>query len=106
RAVFREQARSCVAMGSPFTGRVCALLAERLTPGDAVADKVLGWPGDASSQGATVALRLTGGLHGLVLEERMPDLAAAYPPHEVDDEALWAAISAALTGQADYLLAR
>jgi hypothetical protein len=106
RAVFREQARSCAAMGSPFTARVCALLAERMTPGSAVADKVLGWPGDASSRGATVALRLTGALHGLVLEGRSPALAAAYPPQAVDDEALWAAISTALTAQADYLLAR
>jgi hypothetical protein len=106
RAVFREQARSCAVMGSPFTARVCALLAERMTARGAVADKVLGWPGDASSQGATVALRLTGALHGLVLERTLPDLVAAYPPHEVDDESLWTAIAAALTGQAGYLLAR
>ncbi len=106
REVFREQARSCAKMGSPFTARVCALLAERMAVGGAVADRVLGWPGDASYQGATVALRLTGGLHGLVLERTDPALAAVYPPNEVDDAALWTAISAALVRHADYLLSR
>lgn len=106
REVFREQARSCAKMGSPFTARVCALVADRMQAGGAVADRILGWPGDASYQGATVALRLAGGLHGLVLEGAAPGLAAVYPPHESDDAALWAAISAALTEHAGYLLAR
>ena len=89
REVFREQARSCAKMGSPFTARVCALVADRMQAGGAVADRILGWPGDASYQGATVALRLAGGLHGLVLEGAAPGLAAVYPPHESDDAALW-----------------
>ncbi|MFO1207954.1 MAG: DUF2332 family protein [Amaricoccus sp.] len=106
REVFREQARSCARMGSPFTGRVCALVADRMRAGGVVADRILGWPGDASYQGATVALRLAGGLHGLVLEGAEPALVAVYPPHEADDAALWAAISAALADHAGYLLAR
>ena len=46
REAFRRQAEVCAEMGSPFTARVCDLAADRLAAGDAVADRVLGWPGD------------------------------------------------------------
>ena len=106
RAVFHEQARACAALGSPFTARVCMIVAEQMPASGSVADRVLGWPDDASYQGATVALRLTGALHGLVIEGAAPGLAAVYPPYEADDEAEIAAQSAALTEHTNYILAR
>ena len=106
RGAFRAQARVCAEMGSPFTARLCALVAERLAPGGAVADRVLGWPGDPSNRADALPLRLAGALHGLVVEGRDPGLAAAYPPHAVDDAALWQAVTAALATHAPFILAR
>ena len=76
-------------MGSPFTARLCRLLAERLAPGDPVSDRVLGWPGDPSNRADALPLRLAGALHGLVVEGRDAGLAAVYPPHHAaaDDDA-------------------
>jgi hypothetical protein len=95
-------------MGSPFTARLCRLLADRLAPGAEVADRVLGWPGDASGRADALPLRLAGALHGLVLEGRDPGLAAQYPPHHeaADDDVLWSAIAAALETHAGYVLRR
>lgn len=102
------QAETCSAMGSPFTARLCRLAAERLEPGSAVADRLLGWKGDASGRGDSVPLRLAGALHGLVLEGRAPDLSAVYPPHHdaATDDALWGAIAAAFRDHPRFLLAR
>ena len=92
----------CAGMGSPFTARLCRLLADRLAPGDPVADRVLGWPGDPSHRADALPLRLAGALHGLVLEGRDAGLAAVYPPHHAaaDDDALWAAVAAAFAAHA------
>lgn len=94
-AACRDQARSCAALGSPFTARLLTLAADRLTPGAALADRVLGWPGDISSRGASVPLRLAGALHALVLDGSDPDLAAAYA-NPSEDDAVWAAVAGAL----------
>lgn len=58
--------------------RLLAGLAEGLAPGAAVADRVLGWPGEAGPAGDAVPLRLAGGLHALVLTGADAVLAAAY----------------------------
>lgn len=94
-AACRDQARSCAALGSPFTARLLTLAADRLAPGTALADRLLGWPGDISARGASVPLRLAGALHALALDGSDPALAAAYaaPP---GDAALWAAVASAL----------
>ena len=105
-AAFHAQAAICATMGSPFTARLCTLLGERLAPGAAVADRILGWPGDPGGRADAVPLRLAGALHGLVIEGRDPRLAAVYPPHEPDDDALWQAVSTALTAEAPYILRR
>jgi hypothetical protein len=78
RAAFHDQARSCAALGSPLMKRLMAGLAEALSPGDPVSDRVLGWPGDPTSRADSVPLRLAGGLHALVLSDEAPDLASAY----------------------------
>ncbi len=105
-AAFRAQAAHCVELGSPFTARLCSLLADRLAPGDAVSDRVLGWPNEPSNRGDALPLRLAGALHGLVLEERDSGLAEVYPPNDVPDAKLWAAVDAALTAHAPYILGR
>jgi hypothetical protein len=94
RDAFRAQAETCNRMGSPFTARVCMLVADRLAPGGAVADHILGWPGDAGGRADALPLRLAGALHGLVVEERDAALATLYPPHHMaaSDDALWRAI--------------
>ena len=96
RAAFRGQGVACAGLGSPFMGRLMPLLAERLQPKGAVARRVLGWTGDVGPAGQSVPLRLAGALHGLVLDGADGGLAAAYPPHEVDDDTLFAAVEGAL----------
>jgi hypothetical protein len=96
RRAFAQQGRACARLGSPFMARLMALCAERLAPGGAVADAVLGWPGDPGPAAESPALRLAGGLHGLVLSGADPALAAVYPPAEATDDALWAAVAGAL----------
>ncbi|MFN4157831.1 MAG: DUF2332 domain-containing protein [Gemmobacter sp.] len=78
RAAFQDQARSCAALGSPLTARLLEGLAEGLTSDTATGARILGWPGEPSSRGDSVTLRLAGGLHALVLSGRDAGLAAAY----------------------------
>ena len=78
RQTFRDQASACAALGSPLMARLMAGFADQLTPGNPVADQVLGWQGDPSSRADSLPLRLAAGLHALVLTGVDPDLAAAY----------------------------
>lgn len=104
RAALHDQAKSNLALGSPFTARVLHLLADRLAPGTLLTDRLFNWPGRIDSSGASVPLRLLGGLHALVLNGAAPNLAATYPPNpDPDDAALWRAISDTLTAQASFL---
>ncbi|MGP1257104.1 MAG: DUF2332 domain-containing protein [Kiloniellales bacterium] len=107
RAAFRQQAEACRTLGSPFTARLCALAADRLTVDHGrAATQVLAWPGDPSPRGQAVPLRLMGALHALVLSGRSSDLAGVYPPHETaDDELLWQAVTGALAEHDDWILA-
>jgi hypothetical protein len=108
RDAFRAQAESCATMGSPFTARLCTVLARRLQPGDPVSDRVLGWKGDPEGRADALPLRLAGALHGLVIEGRDPALAAVYPPRSagIDDAGLFAAVQAAFRANASFLLDR
>jgi len=60
---------------------------------------ILDWPGEPSPRGDSVALRLAGALHALVMSGRAPDLAALYPPsrqdHPFDDVAAVTAVAQA-----------
>ncbi len=103
-AALREQADNNESLGSPFTARILRLLAARLSPGTPLADRLFDWPGDIGPSGASLPLRLLGGLHALVLSGAAPALAAVYPPNPTpDDAALWAAIEAALSDHAAFL---
>ncbi|MEO1308385.1 MAG: DUF2332 family protein [Pseudomonadota bacterium] len=93
---FVAQSIACNRMGSPFMGRLMKLFADRLAPGSVVADRMLGWPGDTGPQSQSVPLRIAGALHAIVLDGIDPELAAAYPPNNVSDDALWQAVNAAL----------
>jgi len=70
------------------------LCADRLRGGSPVSDYVLGWSGDPRPQSDNVPLRLAGALHALRIEGLA--LEGIYPPQEVDDEALWAAVESTL----------
>ncbi|MCE9649597.1 MAG: DUF2332 family protein [Parvibaculum sp.] len=93
RQDFRRQSLACNALGSPFTGRVCALLAERLTDDTAFGHRLLNWQGHPQSD--ALPLRAAGALNAMNLSGRHTALSAAYPPHDVDDETLWSAIAQA-----------
>ncbi|MBA4489582.1 DUF2332 family protein [Paracoccus sp. S1E-3] len=83
RTAFAAQARSCRDLGSELTARIVETLGTALQPGQgAVARRVLDWPGDPSSRGASVPLRLAGAIHAQVLQDRAPALAAAYAQGE------------------------
>lgn len=95
RAHFAGQAEACRRLGSPFTGRLLDLLAERMDDGTAVGRKALSWSGKLRDD--ALGLRLAGGLHALVLTGRDAGLAAVYPPDATpDDEALWSAAAKSL----------
>lgn len=88
REAFREQARWCERLGSPFTARLCTVLADTLDPASAIGARVLGWTGNPMSD--ALALRLCGGLHALVRDGDAPVLAPLYPPAPLPDEAMLA----------------
>ena len=101
---FADQAENCARLGSPFMARLMGVLCARLDPDHgAVAARLHSWPGDPSPAGHSLPLRLAGGLHALARAGRA-GLAAAYPPHSVDDATLWAAVDGALHAQSAFLL--
>jgi hypothetical protein len=106
RQAFLNQARACDALGSPFTARLCRLLAERLQPDGLVANRLLNWTGDPSSKADSVPLRIAGCLHALVLEGRDALLATTYPPSAADDDSFWAIIRHAFDAHAGFILER
>ncbi|APG92537.1 DUF2332 domain-containing protein [Sinorhizobium americanum] len=106
RSAFRDQAKACEQLGSPFTARLCRLAAEHLNEKTAVGRRVLTWPGDPSANVDALALRLFGSLHALVLLNRDEVLAGCYSPNHTDDAMLWAACEGALARHADFILQR
>jgi len=82
--------------------RLMTLLADRLSRGSPVADRVLGWSGDPRPQSDNVPLRLAGALHALRLKGLA--LVQVYPPHTVDDETLWSEIENTFEVFADRIL--
>jgi hypothetical protein len=88
RDAFLNQAQSCVALGSPFMGRLLTCLAEDWPTDSALAKAFDGFVGDIGPKGHSLPLRLAGGLHALVLAARDPNLAAVYPPNAPSDDRL------------------
>ena len=102
RSHFHNQADACDQLGSPFTARLCRVLANILDDQSAVGRKVLGWAGDPRAD--ALALRLSGGLHALVLSGVDAKVAKIYPPQTTDDLAMASAIPTTLARNVDHLL--
>ncbi len=100
---FLDQARTCVAMGSPFMGRLLTILARHWPSDSAFARLCTGWPGDIGARGISLPLRIAGGLHALVQSARDAGLVAAYPPNRVSDAVLTRAVLSALARHQDFL---
>ncbi|WP_233356044.1 DUF2332 domain-containing protein [Henriciella aquimarina] len=81
-AHFREQAKWCRALGSPFTADLCLAFADDFEAGGIVAGLVSDWPTNPRKD--ALALRLAGCLHHAVLSGRAPELAAEYPDQRED----------------------
>ncbi|SDF11101.1 DUF2332 domain-containing protein [Limimaricola pyoseonensis] len=104
RAALADQSRHCAALGSPFMGRLMALLSEAWPLPGAVAERLEAWPGEVGARAAALPLRFAGGLHALVLQGRDDALAAAYPPHADSDAALLDAVAGAARRHEAFLL--
>ncbi|MEO0484812.1 MAG: DUF2332 family protein [Pseudomonadota bacterium] len=101
---FTRQAEACEALGSPFMGRVLRMLLDAVPPGP-IAALLTGWREDRlGAAHDSLPLRLAAALHQLVLAGDHP-LSAVYPPHTPGDDALRAALTAALSRDADAILA-
>lgn len=106
RQSFLRQAKSCDDLGSPFTARLCRLMAARLDETTSVGRHILEWQGDPTSNGDALALRLAGALHALMLSGTDPGLNPVYPPHPSTDDELWVACEKALSRDEAFILAR
>ncbi|MEQ8267585.1 MAG: DUF2332 family protein [Parvibaculum sp.] len=98
---FLRQALACEHLGSPFTGRVCRLLAEGLKAETRFGKRILGWEGKPAND--ALPLRAAGALNALRRSGRAPALTAVYPPHEADDAALAREIEKAIAAHDDFL---
>ncbi len=105
REAFLSQAASNRSLGSPFTARVLEVLAESFTPGTSLADRLLTWEAeDIGPGGASLPLRVLGGLHALVLLGKDAGLTSVYPPAAAPaDEVLQRAIQMALQAHEGFL---
>jgi hypothetical protein len=101
---FESQAKACDQMGSPFTARLCRILATRLDTRTRFGSRILEWEGDPFAD--NVALRACGALHALARSGWEPNVAAVYPPAQANDHALWIAIADALGHNDSFLTDR
>lgn len=83
--------------------RLMGLMAEHWPLDRALAARMDLWPGDLGPKGASLPLRLAGGLHALTLMNSDRALVAAYPPHTVSDTQLIAAVRGAMLSHAEFL---
>ena len=103
-AAFTDQAEHCEALGSPFMGRLLRGLAGAWPLDVPLAPRLDGWEAeDIGAGGASLPLRLCGGLHALVLSGRAPELAALYPPREAGTEALIDGVTRAMRDHHAFL---
>ena len=98
---FAFQARACASLGSPFMDQLCTLFATRDWPDTPLRGRYFAWDGDIGPSAQSLPLRLAGGLHALVLQG--DPLATCYPPQQVSDDTLWAAITDAMIRQDAFL---
>lgn len=101
---FEYQAISCTRLGSPFMGQLFDLLADRWPEKSPLGRRLAAFSGDIGPAGASLPLRVAGGLHALVLSGRAPELAALYSPEAVSDATLGDAVLSALSAHEAFLL--
>src|SRR5690349_4794582 len=97
----RAQGAASPTLGSPFTGALCDLLADRLDRTSAFGRRILDWPTDPHPE--ALALRACGALNALARSGREAALTAVYPPAPFDADRMWAAIAGALARHDDFL---
>ena len=98
--VFRRQAGQC-ADGSPFYAAVLIRAADDLLARGPCWTVLQGHEDDR--YGSVIALRFLGAVHRLVLEGRVPDLAARWPPAELPIDEVWPVYHSTVADQADAL---
>lgn len=98
------QARACRALDSPFMGQLLDLLARCWPTDSSLGQLCARWSGEIGPAGASLPLRIAGGLHALVLAGRDDGLAAVYPPASSTDAELERAVLAALERHEAFLL--
>jgi len=101
RRAFLTQADSCTNLGSPFTATVCRLLSQQLDTQSRFGHRILSWTAEPVRD--ALALRAAGALNALARSGRAPSLSTQYPPHALDEDALRAALSAAIEQHDDFL---
>ncbi|TIS58619.1 DUF2332 family protein [Mesorhizobium sp.] len=94
RSHFLGQAKACDVLGSPFTARLCRVLARTLDASTKTGRAILGWPRNARAD--AVALRLCGALHALVLTGADDGLAGVYPPNDSSEDQIAAVLATAI----------
>lgn len=94
RQHLHDQGKACEDLGSPFTARVCHLLAENIDETTETGKTLLNWPQDPTDD--NLGARLCGALRTLVLSGADVELAAVYPPNESSDSDLLEALMAAI----------
>lgn len=99
RDAFRMQAAFCRSAGSPLTGDICAVLAERLDRKTRTGTAILDWPGNP--MGDALMMRITGGLNALARSGNDKKLSALYAARSGD---FAGEIPRALTEWDDWLL--
>lgn len=100
-AAFRDQANYCRTLGSPFTGALLDLAAERLNAKASWTEAILNWPGDPRAD--ALPLRLAGALHRAVLDGSDAKLAACYAAGEIAASDLDSALTRHAALLAQYL---
>lgn len=100
---FADQAQACESLGSPLCAALLRECVEDIEADGPVAHVLRGHEDDPGPSG--LALRLLGAVHRLVLEGRLPSLAAHYPSvgGDGDPAAAWAVLRQVLSAHADAI---
>ena len=101
---FADQALACEQLGSPFTARLCQVMARRLDKRSEFGRTILEWPGDPYAD--NIALRACGAVHALARSGWEPHLTRVYPPNPTNENAVWSALAEALHHNDTFLTAQ
>lgn len=104
RKAFEDQASACSDLGSPFMAQLMGVLARDWPTDSALGEKFASVAGDMGPKGASLPLRIAGGLHALVISRKALGLVAVYPPNTPTDAALSLAVLDALATHEAFLI--